>query len=44
MGRLVYIKDVVTLNLYKEKCTGCGMCILVCPHAVLILLTVVLRS
>jgi NAD-dependent dihydropyrimidine dehydrogenase PreA subunit len=35
MGQLVYIKDVVTLKLDQEKCTGCGMCLLVCPHAVL---------
>ena len=30
-----YLKDVVTLDLDMEKCAGCGMCILVCPHAVL---------
>lgn len=36
MGRLVYLKDVVTLELDGEKCVGCGMCLLVCPHAVLI--------
>ncbi|KAF0120234.1 MAG: 4Fe-4S protein [bacterium] len=35
MGQQVYIKDVVTLKLDQEKCTGCGMCLLVCPHAVL---------
>ncbi len=35
MGRLVYLKDVVTLELVEEKCVGCGMCLLVCPHAVL---------
>ena len=35
MGQPVYIKDVVTLKLDQEKCTGCGMCLLVCPHAVL---------
>ena len=35
MGQRVYIKDVVTLELDQEKCTGCGMCLLVCPHAVL---------
>ena len=33
MGRMVYLKDVVTLNLNEEKCIGCGMCIEVCPHA-----------
>ena len=35
MGQLVYLKDVVTLKLDLEKCTGCGMCLLVCPQAVL---------
>jgi NAD-dependent dihydropyrimidine dehydrogenase PreA subunit len=34
MGELIYIKDVVTLELAEEKCTGCGMCIVVCPHSV----------
>ena len=29
-----YLKDVVTLELDKSKCTGCGMCLIVCPHAV----------
>src|SRR5512139_4302532 len=35
MGRLIYLRDVVTLRLDAEKCVGCGMCLLVCPHAVL---------
>jgi ferredoxin len=35
MGQLTYLKDVVTLKLYQKKCTGCGSCLLVCPHAVL---------
>ncbi len=34
MGKLVYLRDVVTLNLDTEKCVGCGMCVTVCPHAV----------
>ena len=35
MGRLVYLRDVVTLKLVEGKCVGCGMCLSVCPHAVL---------
>jgi ferredoxin len=31
----IYLQDVVTLVLDEEKCTGCGMCLEVCPHAVL---------
>lgn len=34
MKNLVYIKNVTTLKLDTEKCTGCRMCINVCPHAV----------
>lgn len=29
-----YLKDVVTLKHDLEKCTGCGMCLEVCPHRV----------
>lgn len=32
---LVYLKDVATLILDKEKCTGCGICVDVCPRGVL---------
>jgi ferredoxin len=32
----IYLRDVVTLHLDEERCTGCGMCLEVCPHAVLI--------
>jgi len=35
MNQLRYLKDVVTLKLEEEKCMGCGMCLLVCPQAVL---------
>ena len=35
MARLVYLKNVVTLKLDEEKCVGCGMCLVVCPHEVL---------
>jgi ferredoxin len=34
MGKLVYLKDVVTLRLDGDKCSGCGMCTIVCPRAV----------
>ena len=34
MENLIYLKDVVTLHLDDNKCTGCGMCLDVCPHAV----------
>ncbi len=29
-----YLKKVVTLEYDPSKCTGCGMCVNVCPHAV----------
>jgi NAD-dependent dihydropyrimidine dehydrogenase PreA subunit len=31
---MTYLKDVVTLQLDENKCTGCGMCLEVCPHEV----------
>jgi len=34
MRQLIYLKNVVTLELYEEKCVGCGMCLIVCPQAV----------
>jgi NAD-dependent dihydropyrimidine dehydrogenase PreA subunit len=34
MGTFVYLKEVVSLRLNREKCIGCGMCLEVCPHAV----------
>ena len=34
MTELTYLKNVVTLQLDSEKCTGCTMCTVVCPHAV----------
>ena len=29
-----YLKDVTTLQLDASKCTGCCMCLTVCPHRV----------
>ncbi|MBP7137854.1 MAG: 4Fe-4S binding protein [Syntrophaceae bacterium] len=34
MGSMIYLKDVATLALDSQKCTGCGMCLEVCPHGV----------
>ena len=34
MSELLYLKNVVTLQLSQEKCNACGMCINVCPHEV----------
>ena len=34
MKRLFYLKNVATLKLNIERCTGCGMCAIVGPHAV----------
>lgn len=33
--KLRYLKNVVTLQLDDDKCTGCGTCLNVCPHGVL---------
>ncbi|MDA8229588.1 MAG: mercury methylation ferredoxin HgcB [Desulfitobacterium hafniense] len=32
-----YLKNVSTLKLKTDKCTGCGKCIEVCPHNVFVL-------
>ncbi|HDQ03208.1 MAG TPA: 4Fe-4S dicluster domain-containing protein [Deltaproteobacteria bacterium] len=34
MNNLSYLKEVVTLKMDENKCTGCGMCLEVCPHQV----------
>lgn len=34
MDGQVYLKNVVSLELDEKKCTGCGICIDVCPHEV----------
>ena len=36
MKEFLYLRNVVTLNLDENKCTGCGTCMDVCPHAVLV--------
>jgi NAD-dependent dihydropyrimidine dehydrogenase PreA subunit len=35
LKELLYLKDVVTLRLDPARCTGCGICLDVCPRAVL---------
>ena len=32
-----YLADVSTLELLEDRCTGCGMCTTVCPHAVMVI-------
>jgi NAD-dependent dihydropyrimidine dehydrogenase PreA subunit len=34
MNKLIYLKDVVTLEFERERCKGCGMCLRVCPMGV----------
>ncbi|MEE9553825.1 MAG: mercury methylation ferredoxin HgcB [candidate division Zixibacteria bacterium] len=34
MFGLHYLPNVVSLKLDVEKCNGCRMCVIVCPHAV----------
>ena len=33
--KMQYLKNVVALSIDKDKCTGCGICIEVCPQNVL---------
>ncbi len=35
MAQLAYLRNVATLALNEKKCTGCGVCLDVCPHEVL---------
>lgn len=37
MKKEIYLKDVVTLALDSDKCTGCGNCTVVCPHGVFVI-------
>ena len=32
---LEYIKDAASLSFEPDACTGCGVCMTVCPHGVL---------
>jgi len=32
-----YLKNVTSLSLDTEKCTGCTMCTVVCPHTVFVM-------
>ena len=34
MTKFYYLSNVVTLDLDTSKCTGCKLCIYVCPHEV----------
>ncbi|MCK5105324.1 MAG: 4Fe-4S binding protein [Cyclobacteriaceae bacterium] len=37
MSNQVYLKNTSTLAYDDSKCTGCGICAIVCPHRVLLL-------
>ena len=37
MDSFRYLAGVTTLQLDTEKCVGCGMCEIVCPHAVFLI-------
>ena len=38
MNGFVYLKNVVTLKLDQQKCNGCKMCTIVCPHEVFVII------
>jgi ferredoxin len=33
-GIMRYLENAVTLEFVAEKCNGCGLCVMVCPHEV----------
>jgi NAD-dependent dihydropyrimidine dehydrogenase PreA subunit len=35
--KMSYLRNVVSLRLDCEACTGCGRCLEVCPHGVFVL-------
>lgn len=38
MGASVkYLTNVTSLEFFPDKCTGCGRCVEVCPHAVFVM-------
>jgi ferredoxin len=34
---MTYLSNVASLELFQDKCTGCGMCVEVCPHNVFVI-------
>jgi NAD-dependent dihydropyrimidine dehydrogenase PreA subunit len=36
MKNFRYLKGVSSLLLNSDACTGCGMCVMVCPHGVML--------
>lgn len=38
MKNFTYLNDVVTLELDRAACVGCGRCLEVCPHQVFVML------
>jgi len=37
MPEMKYLKNVTTLKLDQNRCTGCTLCTLVCPHGVFVM-------
>ena len=37
MKRFRHLQNVATLAYDQEKCVGCGLCVMVCPHRVFVL-------